>query len=271
MLSTQQLDLILKQLPPSSSTLRLLDVGGTVGEALRLARPDITPVVASLRPQDWDAPTASYDAIVAVEYGLDADFLGACLVRLREGGRLVVLNPHTPFDVAHGQTLEQASFVRLLIESAAGGGVLIRGERAHTTSDTLARVAVAGASDADAQTLATYTGRFVHVLVQQTPNKPVWRLTDEDVIKWQAVVVAQARPRLLGFSSLPKAVGWMQAAVLRGWVRDVNKVAKFRKEVLAEVLGDVAGLLLNPTPESLFNEVTGWIPLDPSRAERPDE
>ncbi len=271
-MQSAHLEHLLKQLPPSASTLRLLDVGGRLGVLLHAARPDIAPFTASLRIADWDDEASGYDAIVAYDHLPDAAFLTACWTRLRAGGRLVVLNPHTPFAVAHGQALEQAGFVRVLVESTAGGGVLLRGERPHTTQDTLSRVQVASAREADALTFATYSGRFVHVLVQQTPNKPVWRMTADDVLTWQAVTLEALPPRLLGFSSLPKAVAFMQAAVLRGWVQGVNKVAKFRKDALLAALNGAADIALNPAPDdTTFAQAAGWLPLDPTYAEQPDE
>ncbi|MFQ3674766.1 MAG: hypothetical protein SNJ83_14335, partial [Aggregatilineales bacterium] len=144
-----------------------------------------------------------------------------------------------------------------------GGGMLLRGERPHTEASTLERVQVAARADADALTLATYRGRFVHLLVRQFPNKPVWRLTAEDRIVWQATC---SDGHMLAFTSLPKAVAFMQMAVLAGRLRDVNKVAKFRREVVA-----AWPLWLNPTLDALPPTPFTQVEIDHTLAEAPDE
>jgi SAM-dependent methyltransferase len=257
---------VLKQLPPSASQLRLADVGAAYAELLAQARPDVLALPASLDVSAWAFEPSSLDAVVAYDVWLSPAFLQASLQALREGGRLVVVLPYEAFDVAWGQLLEANGYVRVLVEPAGddGAGVLLRGERAHTQSDTLARVRLAHEGEADALSLATYRGRFVTFLVRQTPNKPVWRIAPDERIVWEAVTHGEA---LLGFTSLPKAVSFMQGAVLANAIRDVNKFPKFRKETV-QAWG--VPVLLNPSVGAL-NAPFGTRPLEPTQAEAPDE
>ncbi|MCA9913838.1 MAG: hypothetical protein KC496_10840, partial [Anaerolineae bacterium] len=149
------------------------------------------------------------------------------------------------------------------------GGVLIRGEKPHNTADTLARVQQVAETDAALLDFESYRGRFIHLLVRQTPNKPVWRLLPEDVGRWQVVaVIMQGVPHLLAFSSLPRAVGFMQPAVLQNVIQDVNKVGKFSKSTAQRW---EMPLLLNAPLESVDSYEVVLIDIDPTTAEAPDE
>ena len=117
----------------------------------------------------------------------------------------------------------------------------------------------------DAQPFADYRGKYVYLLVTQTPNKPVWTLEAGEVIQWQAVTLDGA---LLAFSSLPKAVGFMQPAVLAGRIHDVNKVGKFS---VATARTWTQPVLLNPASDVLENGTVGRIEVDATTAEAPDE
>jgi hypothetical protein len=259
------IETIAKQLPPSGSTLHLLDVGGRCGQALQQLRPDVRVTIASLRVETWQWQSL-FDAIVAYDYALTPDFLANALSALRHGGRLIVLNPLQAMDVAWGKQLEQAHYVRILVESTDDQrGILMRGERAHTQHDTLARVQVGAGGDSDTLDWAQYQGRFVHVLVRQTPNKPAWKITPQDVLTWHSVT---ANGRVLAFTSLPKAVNFMQSAVLQNRIQDVNKVAKFRKDTAQTW---AFGLMLNPMLATLGEASFAWQLLDYTTAEKPDE
>ncbi len=256
---------MLKQLPPSDAELRLLDVGAVCGAVFAPLRPDVLALPASLRPQDWRVPAQSLDAITAYDHLPTPEFLSASLNALRDGGRLVVVLPFRAFDVAYGKTLESAGFVRILIEPALDGeGVLLRGERAHKHTNTQDRVKEALLDDAPVLTLDTYRGRFVHFLVTQTPNKPVWRITPNDRIEWHALA---SEGRLLAFTSLPKSVSFMQEAVLKGIIHNINKVPKYKKEV---VQAWETAVWLNPDLNALTLPLQSH-PLNPSSAEQPDE
>jgi hypothetical protein len=168
-----------------------------------------------------------------------------------------------------GRILEQAGYTRILVESGIEcplpTGVLMRGEKPHLTHDTLARIEQVAQADDDALTLTAYRGKYVHLLVMQTPNKPVWARQPEEPIRWQALTADGA---LLAFSSLPKAVSLMQPAVIAGKLKEVNKVAKFGKETAQTWTQPV---LLNPTLESLEGKQLALIEIDPATAESPDE
>jgi hypothetical protein len=147
--------------------------------------------------------------------------------------------------------------------------VLIRGEKAHTTADTLERVGQVAVRDANLLDLDTYQGRYVHLLVQQSPNKPVWRLAPDEQIEWYATAIERDNETfLLAFSSLPKAVNFMQAAVLQDFIRDVNRVGKFSK---ATARTWTLPVLLNPTLESVQAYRVTQFTIDPKKAESPDE
>ena len=249
--------LLLKQFPPSASALRLLDETGAVGDAMRARRPDLE------RVDDWPGQPDAVDAVVGLARPLDSDYLARALAALRPGGRLILFQPGVAMSAEPVRTLESAGYTRILVEPALDG-LLVRGEKPHTARRTTDRIQVAAARDPAAD-WAAYRGRYVHLLVQQTPNKPVWALTPADTIIWRA---ARADGALLAFSSLPRAVAFMQPAVLAGIVRDINKVAKYRREVVS-----TWGLPIrfNPALDALGAPHIDLLDIDPAQAEAPDE
>ena len=259
-----------KHLPPSASHLRLLDMGAVVGETLLELRPDLDIQEASLNIADWDYAADSFDAVVAYDLLLKESFLEAVLYVLREGGRLIVLNPLAQVDEALVAILEKWGYVRILVEDAvAGAGVLIRGEKAHLNDNTLERVRIGAEPDADLVDLDTYKGRFIHLLIQQSPNKPVWQLSEDEKIEWQAIAFElDTELCLLAFSSLPKAVNFMQPAVLEGLIFDVNKVGKFSIE---EAKNWPFPIVLNPIIEQIKGQTIRFVEIDPNTAASPDE
>jgi hypothetical protein len=255
-----------KHLPPSSSALQLLDVGGTCGEYLQELRPDVQVGVASLAISNWQYAENSADAITGYDIHITDEFLKQALKILREGGRLIVLNPHAGFETHYAQQLTTHGYVRLLVENAiTHHGVLIRGERTHSQQDTLARIQTIATHDVNTLTLEQYHGRFVHLLIKQSPNKPVWKLTPDENITWQAVQMGEF---VLAFTSLPKAVGFMQSAVLENLIKDVNKMPKFKKE-LAQTWQ--FPILLNPILDPIKQLQLAWYPIDMHTAEASDE
>lgn len=258
MVERRLVEAMAKHLPPSASTLRLLDVNGAAGEILRERRPDVAVVDASAEN--------SLDAVVAYGGALSDERLRALLVALRPGGRLIAVEPEGEPSAALVRRLEKAGYTRILVEEmlladAVVGSVLWRGEKPHTTGDTLARIeSVAACDDA-------FRRRYVHLLVRQTPNKPVWALKPGEAVAWAAVALANdGEPVLLAFSSLPKAVAFMQPAVVSGRVRDVNKVAKFSRAA-----AEGWKLLVNPALDALDGGALVMLPVDPALAETPDE
>jgi hypothetical protein len=265
------IEAMLKQLPPSASTLRLLDIGGLCSAIVAEQRPDVQAQTVSLIPAHWQEAPASASAVVGYDLYLSAALLRAAHEALRPGGRLIAVLPLETMEAhrLYAERLGQAGFVRLLIEPALGqhGGLLLRGERPHPTRDTLARVRQTADQDADALDLSSYRGRYLHLLVQQTPNKPAWRLKADEALSWRALAMpTEDGPRLLAFSSLPKAVAFLQAGVLAGRLRDVNKVAKFPREAALSWPALALNLPLEALPDAL-----AWLEVDPDQAAAPDE
>ncbi|MEO1165606.1 MAG: hypothetical protein AAFV98_17605 [Chloroflexota bacterium] len=259
-----------KHLPPSAADLRLLDIGGVASETLLALRPDIDAQTVSLLAEHWSFESNTVDAVVGYDIFLKPTLLASILDVMRPGGRFTIVNPSNKVDEKYVVQLESAGYTRILVEPAVGNtGVLIRGEKPHTTADTHERVQDVATRDADLLDLATFRGRFVHLLVVQLPNKPVWKLDPDDTITWQAVAIKRDNMIfMLGFSSLPKAVGFMQPAVVEGIVKDVNKVGKFTKAVAQNWEYPV---LLNPTLDSIRADEVMLLDIDPDTAEAPDE
>jgi len=264
------IEVMAKHLPPSASSLRLLDVGGQVSADLLERRPDLLVEVGSLYTPHWTTPADSIDSVAGYDLLIRPEFLAVALEALRPGGRMIVVNPEGVVDEALVQALEMAGFIRILVEPAVENqGVLIRGEKPHRTSDTLARVQSVAEGDSELLDLDNFKGRFVHLLIQQLPNKPVWRLQPDEMITWNAVAVQiEGVPHLLAFSSLPRAVGFMQPAVLDGFIQNVNKVGKFSKQTASTW---ELPILLNPTLESVQAYDPVLVTIDPDTAEAPDE
>jgi len=201
---------------------------------------------------------------------LSGALLQACLTALRPGGRLIALQSRGAVSEDHLRQLRDHGYVRILVEPALDElGVLIRGEKPHATADTMARIQAVARADADTLDLKRFRGRYIHLLIQRQPNKPVWQMTPGEPIAWRAAAFQrESKPSLLGFSSLPKAVAFMQPAVLGGFIADVNKVGKFSVETAAAQEWNIS---LNPTPDSLTGETLTFIDIDPALAEAPDE
>lgn len=264
------IEAMVKHLAPSASELRLLDIGGVAGEILLQNRPDLKIDIASLNVNHWQYKADSVDSVVAYDSLLKADLLSGVMTIMRPGGRFILVNPLGIVEEDAVKALEDAGYIRILVESAVNGsGVLIRGEKAHDTGNTFKRVKDVAKRDADLLELDSYTGRFVHLLIIQTPNKPVWKFEPDEHIKWQAVAIEkEGNIALLAFSSLPKAVSFMQSAVVKGFVKDVNKVGKFSKSSASTWNGVT---LLNPTLYNIQNYAVRLVPINPDTAEIPDE
>lgn len=251
--------LMAKHLPPSGAALRLLDVGGQSGTALAILRPDILLTV--VEPDvPWAFAADTFDAITALDVVPTEDFLQHALTTLRPGGRLILVDSNGVAEESHVRILEMAGFTRILVEE-----VLMRGEKPHTEERTVDRILQVAERDEATSNLSDYKGRFIYLLIQQTPNKPVWALKPDDRIEWRAVAIGET---LLAFSSLPKAVAFMQPAVLAGLVKDVNKVAKFKRELAQSWTRPV---LLNAAIDVLKGQTVRLVEIDPASAEAPDE
>ncbi|MBZ0283673.1 MAG: hypothetical protein K8L97_23250 [Anaerolineae bacterium] len=254
-----------KHLPPSGTALRLLDVDGRAGLILSELRGDLDIFLSPGRADVWQIASESADAVVAYGCSLETRLLKSALNALRPGGRIIILNPDGTADETLVQTLERAGYTRVLVESTNPSGVLMRGEKPHTETRTIDRIKQNAGRDESGKR----PSRYVYLLIRQTPNKPIWALTADDKIEWQAVAVTgDDETVVLAFSSLPKAVEFMQPAVLSGSVKDVNKVAKFRWEVVKDW---PHAFLLNPSDEIVDTNTITLLPVDPHSAEAPDE
>ncbi len=264
-------DTIAKHLPPSGSQLRLWDIGGKVAGLITQGRADLTVTTMDTLPPDGENLV---DSVVALNYpdALSASFLAAAWRVLRPGGRLIMIDTDAQPDAAIVQQLEAAGHTRILVEPAAERpkplGVLMRGEKPHTTNSTFARIKVATDAPAANLTLATFDGPYVYALIYQAPNKPVWALRPDETLTWDAVLATTDQPYIVAFSSLPNAVSLMQTAVMNNRISGINKVGKFRRVIAAAWDHP---LWLNPTLNELRSAELGRYPLDPSTAEIPDE
>jgi hypothetical protein len=209
---------------------------------------------------------------VAYDVVLDASLLEHVLDVMRAGGRFIVVLPTGDVSESYVKLLENHGYVRILVEPAVDGlGVLIRGEKVHASDDTLERIQLVATSDDDQLKLSSFRGRYVHLLIQQTPNKPVWKLQADETIRWHAVAIdGDEQVIVLGFTSLPKAVGFMQPAVMDGLIYDINKVGKFSKETIM-AWDDEQTIVLNPTVDAIRHLPLTRIEIDPATAEASDE
>lgn len=262
-------EVMAKHLPPSASTMQLVDIGGRCGAFLRELRQDLE-IQAAIPAALTQLPKSSIDAVTAYDVHLSHNVLSCALESLRPGGRFIAALSSQSVDETWLRLLESHGFVRILVEAAVDGvGVLIRGEKAHETADTLQRIYAVAIADDDLLDLASYHGRYLQLLIRQSPNKPVWKMRPDETIGWRALALKhESKAVLLAFSSLPKAVGFLQQAVLAGAAHDINKAGKFDK---ATALNWPWDLLLNPSPNSLHGGQVTWLEIDPETAVAPEE
>jgi len=253
-----------RHLPPSGARLCLVDVGGQCAAVLCARRPDLDPAEA------WPHEVDSADAVTALDVPLTVELLGRALAALRPGGRFIHIDSQGEPRAELVEKLANAGFTRILVEPALeSGGALARGEKPHTARATLARIAQTAARDDPVSELSAYSGRYLHLLICQTPNKPVWALRPGERVTWTAAALdTNSGPALLAFSSLPKAVAFMQPAVLAGRIAGVNKVGKFSR---AAAQTWPQPILFNPEPAALDGARVVFVPVDAASAEVPDE
>jgi hypothetical protein len=260
-----------KHLPPSATSLRLVDIGGRAGAVFAETRADLDIVLTPGRGDTWQLTPNSIDAVVAYDCEPDEFLLAAALSALRPGGRLILLNSKGEPDEAWGKTLEGAGFTRILVEIGAESpnpiGVLMRGEKPHTEERTIDRIKQT--AERDDEPAARRSSRYVHLLIHQSRNKPAWQAQDDEPNEWEAVAIAgEGETILLAFSSLPKAVEFMQPAVMAGHIENVNKIAKFSWETARAW---PLPIMLNPSDEILDTQTVVFVPIDPQSAEAADE
>ena len=166
----------------------------------------------------------------------DVSFAEEAARRLRPNGRAIFLLPNTPevSSEAVVRALTSTGLMRILTEAVLDGGyVLARGERSTDQPRPVDRMAaIAGAAAGVIELIepekAAEQYRALHLLVQQNPPTRGW---DEGVtLTWHASTVRDVRTDrtvLLGFTSLVKAVAFMQPAVLAGAIRNINKLPRY--------------------------------------------
>jgi len=234
-----------KHLPPSSERPRVLALSEAVADELKESVELIDAARAgSLVP-------GRLDAVVGEAAPDQISTLGRLL---RPGGRLILTTPADPQTLL--KALTTAGFIHCLIEPL-GHLTLYRGERPPDGSP-LQRLETLAESLPPSRA-AVLRLSSVFLLISQTPNKPAWKLSPDEKLEWQAVTLldpATGRPALLAFSSLVKAVAFMQLAILNKMIIGVNKVAKFRAEVAQRWELPV---ILNPTFEDVCS-----VPLGPA-------
>jgi hypothetical protein len=237
--------LFAKHLPPSSDLPRVLALSEAVADELR----ERVELIDAARA--GASPPSQLDAVVGYAAPDQIPTLGRLL---RPGGRLILAtnaDPQTLLDA-----LTNAGFIHCLVEPL-GHLTLYRGERPPEGS-SLQRLETLAESRPPS---SVYRPPSVFLLLSQTPNKPAWKLSPDEKLEWRAVTLldpATGQPALLAFSSLVKAVAFMQAAILAPLrvITGVNKVAKFRAEVAQRW---ELPLILNPA----FDDVRS-VPLGPA-------
>ena len=201
---------------------------------------------------------------------------------LRPNGRAIFLVPNTT-DVAPEavvQTLTAAGLVRILMEAVLDDAYLLaRGERPTEHAHPTARIAAIAqlapnASEVVEATEIAQQYRSLHLLVRQNPPMRGW--TAESDFTWQAITVRDTqadRVVLLAFTSLVKAVAFMQPAVIAGVMSNVNKLPRYETELLIKWN---LPLIVNPTFEALredqrFDFQSPPLEIDPFAALRSHE
>lgn len=240
-----------KHVPPSANRPRVLVLEG--GPEV-----DLPEAAVALRIGQADGPCDAVAGYAAPDPALDnlESFYGL----LRPGGRLILAAQADPKALL--EALVQGGFRHCLVEPQPDGWVLYRGERPDLAGPALLAEDAAGAEA---------RAPFFYVPVEQTPNKPAWQRKPGEAVTWRAPTLRgpDGLDHPLAFTSLARAVAFMQRAVLAGAFKGINKVAKVRRETAAAW---PAACLLNPTFHDARHAEPGqpWL-LDPAAAAAGDE
>jgi hypothetical protein len=257
-----------KHLPPSAGVPRVLALDAPAAAELA-AQAQIT-----LAHNPDDLPAGLFDAIAGPAA---PEQLAALSNRLRPGGRLILTHVAEPEALL--AALTKVGLIHCLVEPH-GPSSLYRGERPPEGSPTerLQTLATANSSGSAPNYHLPITNYldlktpFIFLLVIQTPNKPAWKLSPGERVEWRAATLltaADAPPVLLGFSSLVKAVAYMQGAVMAQRLAGVNKVGKFPASAAQ---GWPLPLALNPEFERVRDLQAGPLcEVDPQIAVTGDE
>ncbi len=216
------LSMFAKHLPPSSEQPRVLALSDAVADELR-DRVELTFGAA----RTGTLPPGQLDAVVGYAAPEQIPILGRLL---RPGGRLILATHADSQRLL--DALTHAGFIHCLVEPV-GDLTLYRGER-PPEGGPLQRLETLSTSFESLYPATGHRPPSLFLLVTQSPNKSAWKLSPDEKLEWRAVTLldpATGLPALLAFSSLVKAVAFMQAAILARMITGVNKVAKFKAEV----------------------------------------
>jgi hypothetical protein len=255
-------------LPPSAGVPRVLALDAQAAAELA------TQSQITLAHNPDDLPMGPFDAVAG---SAAPEQVAALSNRLRPGGRLILTHAAEP--AALLAALANIGLVHCLVEPH-GPFSLYRGERPPEglPTERLQTLATSNSSSSAPNYQLRITNYlelktpFIFLLVIQTPNKPAWKLSPGERVEWRAATLltaAAAQPVLLGFSSLVKAIAYMQGAVMAQRLAGVNKVGKFPA---AAVQGWPLPLALNPDFEHVRDLQAGPLfDLDPQIAVTGDE
>jgi hypothetical protein len=233
--------LILKHLPPSADRPRVRPLDDRSRRwCLALDRARDVQLIAE---SDCDAVVAS--DIVLVQNATSI---------LRPNGRAIFLVPNTEQVALETliEALTSAGLVRILAEPVLGDAFLLaRGEcptEHQRPTDRIAAIAQLEASPIVIADLLEIVGRYphLHLLVEQQPPSRGWDDKPPGAI-WHALTVRDVQSNqivLPVFTSLPKAVAFMQPAILAGAIKTINKLPRFESDRLLEWRKSI---IVNPT------------------------
>jgi hypothetical protein len=271
--------LILKHLPPSADLPRVRPLDDRSARwCLALDRQGS---IISAADQSADATVAS-----------DIAHVQSAVASLRPNGRAIFLIPNTEGIATESiiEALTSNDLTRILTESVLDHTfILARGERPtdqssplryedlrERTTDRIATMAQIESTSIEILNLdqAVRCYPHLHLLVKQDPPSRGWDDMPPDTI-WDAMTVHDAQSNqnvLLAFTSLVKAVAFMQPAVLAGVIHGVNKLPRFETE---RIIGGHL-LIINPVFERLredqrFNFDSPSIEIDPALAMKSNE
>jgi hypothetical protein len=262
--------LILKHLPPSADLPRVRPLDARSKRWCMAL--DRQHAIKTSSTNDVDATVAS--DIVHVQ---DA------VASLRPNGRAIFLIPNKVGVTTEllTEALISNGLTRILTESVLGDSfILVRGERPTDqprTTDRIATIAQIESAAIEILNLDQAAQRYpqVHLLVRQQPPSRGWA-DRQPGTTWEALTLQDAHSNqslLIAFTSLVKAVAFMQPAALAGAIHGVNKMPRFGTE---RTIGWRHPLIINPVFETLredprFDFNSPSIEIDPALALKSNE
>jgi hypothetical protein len=261
--------LILKHLPPSADLPRVRPLDDRSARwCLALDRQGS---IISVDDSEVDAAVAS-----GIAHVQDA------ATSLRPNGRAIFLIPNTEGIATESivEALTANDLTRILIESVLDHTfILARGERPtdqERTTDRIATIARIESEAIEILAIDQAAQRYLHlqVLVKQQPPSRGWADMQPNTT-WEALTIQDADSDqflLVAFTSLVKAVAFLQPAVLADVVHGINKMPRFETE---RIIGGQY-FIINPVFEALrenqrFNFDSPMFKIDPFLAMKSNE